>query len=614
MSSPADRPKAAHTHNRWYPTPGDLLDFLRMIVMLLIHRPRPRTDRYSLARRVEENAAQFPERLMCLFEGRQLTWGAFNERANRFAHLFADQGIGKGDRVALLMENRPDFLQVVTGLNKRGAIAGLINTNLHGPALIHSLKTTSTNCLVFGEELLPTVRGDLEDIRAAGITSLLMVKDHGTENCPPWAEDVSRRLLSCSPENPASTGTVSLKDPCFYIFTSGTTGLPKAAVVSHHRWLTMSQVFCLTALRLKPKDRTYLCLPLYHSSAMFAGFGATIAGGSAIFLRRKFSARNFWQEVHDHKTTCFIYIGELCRYLLNQDPSPMEQRNPLQRCTGNGLRPDIWMEFKQRFGLRRISEFYGASEGNSGFLNVLNRNCTVGVSVSPFALVQYAVSSGAAERDGAGFCRQVPDFSPGLLLTEITDKTVFDGYTSATATDKKILRDVFHKGDAWLNTGDLVRRVNAGPAFGLKHYQFVDRLGDTFRWRGENVSTNEVSEVINRFDDVEYSNVYGVHLPGTDGRAGMVALKPRSGKIDMDRFSGFVNQNLPRYSRPVFVRLIEEMETTSTFKQKKSNLVEDAYHPDRCQEKVWVRKPDGESYERLDPEYYRHVIEGSSGY
>ncbi|MFU8815739.1 MAG: AMP-binding protein, partial [Pseudomonadales bacterium] len=338
--------------------------------------------------------------------------------------------------------------------------------------------------------------------------------------------------------------------------------------------------------------------------------------GASMFIRRKFSASNFLSEVREHQTNCFIYIGELCRYLLNTPAAPDDHKNPLSRMMGNGLRPDVWMEFKQRFGIKRITEFYGASEGNVAFANLLNKDCTVGMTSVRHALVQYDVLNDEIIRTAEGRCIEVQPGEPGLLLGHINEEAVFEGYTNPEATENKIVRNAFEDGDAWFNSGDLMKQVEAGFTLGYPHYQFVDRVGDTFRWKGENVSTNEVGEIINRFPQVRISNVYGVTVPGADGRAGMaaLALEPGVEQLDLESFSEHVANRLPSYARPVFLRIEPEIDVTGTFKMVKGALREEGYDPDKVSDPLYVMKPGSSVYEPLDREYAALIARGEAGF
>jgi citronellyl-CoA synthetase len=589
-------------------------------------KPLPVETKMSLGLMVEENAAKTPHAPMVTFEGRDVTWGEFNALANRLAHYLEAQGIGRGDTVALLMDNRVEHLAGVTAICKLGAVASMINTNLTGQPLLHCIQAVRSKGIVFGTELTSALEPVKDELREGGCERFIAVADAGegasTSEVPPWASRFDPADESLSTADPPVTREIQLKELAYYIFTSGTTGLPKASKISHDRHHRMARAFSEIAWEMQPSDRIYVCLPLYHSSAMYIGFGAVTHAGASMFLRRKFSASSFLEEAREHRTNGFIYIGELCRYLLHQPARPDDGQNPIVKAVGNGLRPDIWMEFKNRYQIAKICEFYGASEGNAGCVNAFNKDLTVGFCATKHAVVQYDVHDDEIVRDARGLCKKVKKGEPGLFVIEINEKAVFDGYADGGATEKKILRDVLKKGDRYFNTGDLLRQVDVGFALGLPHYQFVDRVGDTYRWKGENVSTNEIGEILNACDAVQYCNVYGVQLPGTDGRAGMVAVMPKTAArtevnghaLDLAAFSRHVMKYVPAYARPIFVRQIEEMDTTGTFKMKKGELRDEAFHPDKCPDPVYVLKPGASEYVPLDAEFYAQIMSGSAGY
>jgi citronellyl-CoA synthetase len=577
---------------------------------------RPLDTIDSIGLKVEQNADRYGARPMVAFEGRTLTWAEFNAMANRYAHALKARGIGYGDTVSLMMENRIEFLAAFVAISKVGAISAMINTNLRGRPLTHCITVTESKACIFGEELTTALAEVKADLNLAEGGAYLFVPDRGVTSAPNWAVDLHAESNALPSTNPPDTQQVKLGDRATFIFTSGTTGLPKAAVMSHRRFVTSAALSWKAALRSKPTDRLYLCLPLYHGTGLVVGFGSTLWSGSSTFLRRKFSASNFLNEVREHRTNCFVYIGELCRYLLSQPEQPGDANNPLERIVGNGLRPDIWLRFRRRYGIKRIAEFYGASEGNVAFMNFLNKDCTIGMTPQTIALVRYDVDADEIIRDAAGRCIPVSSGQPGLLLAAINEAQVFEGYTNAEATKKKVVHDALADGDAWFNSGDLIREVDVGFSAGRKHYQFVDRVGDTFRWRSENVSTNEVGEIINKHPQVQMCNVYGVEIPGADGRAGMAALTLASGvtQLDLDDFSAHVARELPSYARPILLRIHPEMEVTGTFKLVKGDLRKEGFDPAVIKEPLLVLKPGKSRYEPLDLEFFERIRAGTAGY
>lgn len=573
-------------------------------------------DPASLGLLFEETVAQYPDNVMLIFEDRQWTYGQFNSEVNRFARVLANRGVSRGDTVALFMENRPEYVLSMLALVKLGAAASLINNSLVGDALMHCLRATDAIGCIVGAERADVFAEVLDEMGWGSEQPLFWFADQQGDIACDWAVDSRAEMASMSQHNLEVTGSVKAGETALYIFTSGTTGLPKAALVSHRKIMGAGHGMGRLGFRIKPTDRLYLCLPIYHITGMGPGFCGFISVGGSIVLRRNFSASNFWPEVQKYQANCFIYVGELCRYLTMQPPCPEEKDNPLEKMLGNGLRPDVWDEFKTRFGVTRICEIYGSSEGNVSFLNVLNKDKTIGAAISKVALVKYDNENDEIIRDEAGRCIEVPLGEPGLLLGEINDKMRFEGYTDNGATEKKIVRDVLAEGDQWFNTGDLIRQIDVGFALGLKHFQFVDRTGDTFRWRAENVSTNEVAEVLNTHPQIDMANVYGVEVPGAEGRAGMVAFAlEQDSHLDIEGFGRLVDNELPIYARPVFIRVQRNIATTGTFKLLKGELREQAYHLDKVgEDEIYVRKPRSGNYEPLAADFYQEVLQGAAGY
>lgn len=549
----------------------------RMLRGLYYTAIRNREKSLSLGWALERAARLYPDNPAVLDGQRRISYALFNGWANRLARAFKAEGVGHGSVVAVMLENRVELLAILAALAKLGAIGALVNTTQRGKVLVHSLNLVKPGHFVVGEEL----REVFEEVRQEVLGNAghcYWVDDGdtlGDPGSPPMGwRNLMRLAQGQTSENLEDTGRVRLKDSCFYIYTSGTTGLPKASIMSHGKWIKAYGGFGHSGLGLGRDDVLYLTLPCYHNNAVTVCWSAALAGGAAMALRRKFSASGFWKDVQHYRATCFGYIGELCRYLLNQPPCAEERGNSLTCMIGNGLRPSIWAEFKQRFEIQRITEFYASSEGNIGFTNVFNFDNTVGFSPATYAIVRYDLENDHPVRDAKGFMEKVGKGEVGLLISEISAKWPFDGYTDPAKSEAVILRDVFKKGDAWFNTGDLMRDI------GFKHTQFVDRLGDTFRWKGENVSTTEVENALGAFDGVEDAVVYGVEIPGTNGRCGMAALRLADGvELDRDALAAHLDRELPAYATPVFLRLLREVETTGTFKYKKTDLKRDAYDP-----------------------------------
>jgi len=592
-----------------------ILGELKYMIPVMRYKWPSGDDRASLAHTFQATTEKFPDRAFIYFEEETWTYAQANKAANSMARYLADHGVKHGDRVVMFMENRPYFAITLIALNKIGAIGVLINTSLTGDPLIHCINSSdSVKCIVGAERAQP-LEEVLDKINIVQKEDILWVEDTPEYSLPNWATDLKAGIDFDMTDNLPETDKVTAQDIACYIFTSGTTGVPKAAILPNAKLVAASVNITMAGYRINEEDCMYNCLPLYHSTGLMLGLVAAIQVGAASFVKRKFSASSFWEEAQRFNTTALVYIGELCRYLANQEPSEAEKNNPIVSMVGNGLRPDVWDEFRDRFKVERIIEIYGASEGNALFINLFNKDKTIGMTSADVALIEYDVADDKIIKNADGTCKKIMNEDPGLLIVKIGPNAVFNGYTDAQASEKKILRDVFEEGDAWFNTGDLIRKVDVGFALGKEHYQFVDRIGDTFRWKSENVSTNEVGEILNGYHDVNMSNVYGVKIPGCEGRAGMVAFSLENREhFNWDEFSTYVENNLPKYARPIFVRIIEEMDTTGTFKLKKNDLREQAFDITSITDTVYCLKPNSNTYQPLDNDWLEQINSEAAGY
>ena len=592
-----------------------MLGELKYMIPVLRYQWPQADENASLSHSFQESTNKFGERPFVYFEEETWTYSEANKAANSFARYLSSNGVKHGDKVVLFMENRPYYAISLLALNKIGAIGVLINTSLTGDPLIHCINSSNSVKCIVGAERAQPLQEVLEDINISKKDDFLWVEDTNEYALPEWAINLKANLDFDDNENLDQTNQVTAKDVACYIFTSGTTGVPKAAILPNAKLVAAATNITMAGYRINHEDCMYNCLPLYHSTGLMLGLCAAINVGAASFIKRKFSASSFWQEANEFNTTAFVYIGELCRYLINKDPSEAELNNPIVSMVGNGLRPDVWDTFKERFDIDRIIEIYGASEGNALFMNLFNKNKTIGMTSAEVALLEYDVAEDEILKNDEGFCKKITNHDPGLLIVEIGPNAVFNGYTDKEASEKKILRDVFKVGDAWFNTGDLIKTVDVGFAFGKEHYQFVDRVGDTFRWRSENVSTNEVGEILNGYKDVNMANVYGVKVPGCEGRAGMAAFSLEDFEgFNWLEFSEYVENNLPKYARPIFIRIIQEMDTTGTFKLKKNELRDDAFNVNKVEDKVFCLKPSSNIYELLDGNWLDKINSEEAGY
>ena len=592
-----------------------VLGELRYLIPVMRYKFPDPEDPASLAHTFQATSNKFAERPFLYFEDEMWTYDDSNKAANILSTYLISTGVKHGDRIVLFMENRPSFVISLLALNKIGAIAVLINTSLTGDPLIHCINSSDSIKCIVGAEQADALEDVLDQINITKQEDFLWSKDTDQYSLPDWAIDLQAQLDNSNDKNLDETNSVKAKDVACYIFTSGTTGVPKAAICPNQKLIAASINIKMAGYRINEKDCMHNSLPLYHSTGLMLGLCAVVQAGASTFIKRKFSATSFWDEVQKYNTTALVYIGELCRYLANLEPRKAEQNNPLKVMVGNGLRPDVWDTFKDRFQVNRIVEIYGASEGNALFMNLLNKNKTIGMTNADVALIEYDVAEDEVLKSNDGFCKRILNHDPGLLIVRIGPNAVFNGYTDAQATEKKILRNVFDKGDAWFNTGDLIKTVDVGYALGKTHYQFVDRIGDTFRWKSENVSTNEVGEILNGFKDVNMSNVYGVQIPGCEGRAGMAAFSlDDSESFDWQAFSNYVENSLPKYARPLFIRIIQEMDTTGTFKLKKNDLRNEAFDISKVADPIYCLKPNSSNYVALDNEWLQTINSEQAGY
>lgn len=552
----------------------------RVVKGMKVANVKDPTQSCGLAWSFEQATLRNPDGPALLHDALALSYTQVNQWANRIAHHLIDQGIGKGDVVAVFIENRPELLVTILAVAKIGAISALVNTTQTRDTLVHSLNLVAPAAIVVGEELLPAFLA-VRDQVAIPTGRSWYVADQNTYDHPGIAPEGFINLISASidgpGDNPASSQQIFFDDPCFYIYTSGTTGLPKAGVFKHGRWMRSFASFGMVALDMQPTDIVYCPLPLYHATGLCVCWGSAISGAAGFAMRRKFSASQFWSDVRKYRATTLGYVGELCRYLVDQPAGEDDDRHTVTKMIGNGLRPGAWREFKTRFGVKHICELYAASDGNIGFTNILNFDNTVGFSLMSWELAAYDHATGAPIRAANGFMRKVGKGEQGLLLARIDDKAPLDGYTDPQKTEKVVLRDVFVKGDRYFNTGDLLRNIGFG------HAQFVDRLGDTYRWKGENVSTTEVENMLLKYPQISEAVAYGVEIPNTNGRAGMAAITPAESlaTLDFSALLAFLRQQLPAYAVPLFLRVKLKMETTGTFKYQKTRLKDEAFDPAR---------------------------------
>jgi fatty-acyl-CoA synthase len=557
---------------------------------------------WGVSRVLDQRVASDPNSLALAYLEERYTWRDLDRRANQYARFFQSRGIGQGDTVALLMDNRPDFIFIFYALTRLRAIASLINTNVSGATATHAINVCKPKAVLVGSEHARSVLDVLPTLQ--GVSGRLWFQaEHSADETPAELERINEAVAQQSDARPIGLTTPNSNDTVCLIYTSGTTGLPKAAIITNRRYLGGAYLFGLTMFQSTTRDILYLPLPLYHSNAALIGLGTSLVTGCAIALRRKFSSSQFWSDVRKYDASLFIYIGELCRYLLNAPKTADERNHRLRLAVGNGLRPDIWEAFQRRFGVPLVREFYAATEGNQPIFNFEGRPGMLGRLRIGQELVRCDEASGEIVRDAKGMCVAAKAGEKGILLIHINPLFRFDGYVDAKATAGKVVSDVFRRGDRYFNSGDILQLHED------KWVSFADRIGDTFRWKGENVSTNEVAEVLNGAAGVLETNVYGVSVAGAEGRAGMASISA-SGEFEIAKLAQFVVQKLPAYQRPYFVRVQQggDMRVTGTFKHQKVAYREEGYDPTKVQDPLFFL--DGDRYVPIDEALFKRLQSG----
>ncbi|WP_213308473.1 long-chain-acyl-CoA synthetase [Paraburkholderia sacchari] len=562
---------------------------------------------YCTAERIEESAARYADRPCLIYGETRYNYAQANAMINRVAHLLHEEGVKCGDVVALAVENRPEFFFLWLGLSKLGATVAFLNTNVSGAPLAHALESTGARHVLIGEECL----GGFASIEADAGAVWWVVPDPGKIDGPAHAPERGKRLDIYAPglaeHNPPASWRAGIvgETPAVYIFTSGTTGLPKAAVLSHARWLITGDVMQVT-MDVTPADVFYCFLPLYHGAASLSAGATAWASGASIVLRRKFSKREFWQDVRRHHVTICQYVGEICRYLLTEPPRPDDRDHSLRTLVGAGLSPEVWDAFVKRYGELDIYEGWGSTESNANTINLDNRIGSCGRvpfwDKTNLRVVRYDIENDTHVRGPDGFLVQCEPGEVGEAIGMIIDLPDvvggrFEGYTSREATERKILHNVFAPGDSWWSSGDLLRFDEDGYCY------FVDRIGDTYRWKSENVSTMEVADSLGDFPGLETIAVYGVQVPGFEGRAGMAAIVMQPGHaFDAEAFYALTCERVPRYAAPIFIRIASVADLTTTFKLRKVDLQREGYDTQKIADPLYVRDEKAGRYVRLTPE------------
>jgi fatty-acyl-CoA synthase len=561
---------------------------------------------------VDEVAARYGDKPALYSDRESLTYRALVARSLRYSRWALAQGVARGEVVALLMTNRPEYVAAWLGIIRAGGAVALLNTNLTGAALAHCIDTVRPRNVIASDDLIAALASSDPFRKTA--PRVWVHGDALDKQCDHPRIDLAVDSLDASPLSASEGPALTIEDKALFIYTSGTTGMPKAANINHFRLMLASHAFA-GIMDARPHDRMYDCLPMYHTSGGVCATGAMLAVGGTVFIREKFSAREFWDDVTRERCSLFMYIGELCRYLVNSPPHPKERAHRLRLCCGNGLRGDVWAQFQSRFGVA-ILEFYAATEGNVTLFNFEGKPGAVGrlpwflKHTFPTTIVRFDLEREQPLRNSRGFCEEAAAGETGEAIGRIFDDPSmpagrFEGYADAAETERKILRGVFEAGDAWFRTGDLMRRDADG------YFYFVDRIGDTYRWKGENVSTTEVAQTICGFAGIEDANVYGVPVPGHEGRAGMAAIVCNP-SIDLKALRSYLAARLADYARPLFLRIVGAIDVTATFKQRKLALVKEGFDPACVSDPLYVDDPDRRAFVPIDDALYRRIVTGQT--
>ncbi|ELK05428.1 very long-chain acyl-CoA synthetase isoform X1 [Pteropus alecto] len=557
-----------------------------------------------------EKARQTPHKPFLLFRDETYTYAQVDQRSNQVARTLRNHlGLRQGECVAIFMGNEPAYVWLWLGLAKLGCATSCLNYNIRAESLLHCFQCCGAKVLLASPELQAAIQEVLPSLKKDDVSVYYVSRTSNTDGVDSFLEKVDEESTGPIPESWRSE--VTFLTPAVYIYTSGTTGLPKASIINHRRLWYATGLATLGGI--KEDDVIYVTLPLYHSAAFLIGLHGCIVAGATIVLRNKFSASQFWNDCRKYNVTVVQYIGELLRYLCNSPQKPNDRDHKVRLALGNGLRSDVWREFIKRFGDIHIYEFYAATEGNIGFTNYTRKIGAIGrvnylqKKVISYELIKYDVEKDEPARDGNGYCIKVPKGEVGLLVCKISQHTPFTGYAGGkTQTEKKKLRDVFKKGDLYFNSGDLLMIDREDFIY------FHDRVGDTFRWKGENVATTEVADVVGLVDFVQEVNVYGVTVPGHEGRIGMASIKMKEDhEFNGNKLFKHVVDYLPTYARPRFLRIQDTIEITGTFKHRKVTLKEEGFNPSVINDALYFLDDKAEMYVPMTEDIYNAINSGT---
>lgn len=583
---------------RWFEkVRADITSLRGFLRALRAVRPLARTQTRTFPRLIDWLAARHGERPALLSERESLTYRGLADRMNRYARWALTHGLAKGDVVCLLMPNRPEYVAIWLGFTRAGGVVALVNTNLVGQSLAACIDSVAPKHVIVAAELSAQIAGAEAYLKTR---PRLWIKGKGSSDLPSIDADVDS--LPGGPLDGSEIRGVTLSDPALLIFTAGASGGAKAAIIDHRR-LALAVLGFAGVLDARATDRMFDCLPMYHMLGGVLAIGPLLARGGSVVIREKFSTHDFWRDVRRTDCTILQYVGEIPAALLRVPKQPQETEHHLRLCCGVGLRPDIWREFRTRFRIPHVLEFYGSSEGNVTLFNFEEKEGAIGRLPwwmrrrFPVALIRFDVEKKAPLRDSHGHCMPCLAGEQGEAIGRLTSR--FTGYVNEADNEAKILRNVFAAGDAWLRTGDLMTQDADG------YFYFIDRIGDTYRWKGESISTTEVKHALCAFPGVDDAIVYGVRVPDHEGRAGAATLFC-PGWIDVSALHEHVTTHLLVHARPSFLRI--HRSSGDAAKLKASDLAAEGFDPARTADQFYFNDPQAKAFVPLDPELYARIM------
>ncbi|XP_059059276.1 long-chain fatty acid transport protein 4-like isoform X2 [Achroia grisella] len=604
----------------WYvalkTAPRDLKALYCYIRLLSLTRRLERENK-GMPDIVHDLVKKHPDKSCFLFENEKWSFLKVEQFSLRVSAALRKEGVKKGSIVAVMMNNCPELPCTWLGIGRLGGVSPLINTNQTGNTLLHSFTIAKCDAIIYGSEFdsaIQEIRGELDpSIKLYKFTRRPLNPSNYTVKV---ADDSPVDFTGLLETTPAAQWFKSEGDgfngKLLYIYTSGTTGLPKAAIISSSRMVFMSTGNHFLG-GLNSSDVIYCPMPLYHSAGGCVSVGQAFIFGCTLAIRAKFSASSYFPDCIKFNATAAHYIGEMCRYILTTPPAPTDTQHKVRIVFGNGMRPAIWGEFVKRFNIQRVSEFYGATEGNANIINNDNTYGAIGFvsrvipAIYPISIIKVDQDTGEPIRNRKGLCQLAKPNEPGAFIGKINPNLAsraYLGYVDKEESEKKVVKDVFTHGDCAFISGDILVADDFGYLF------FKDRTGDTFRWRGENVSTTEVEATISKIAGQRDAVVYGVEVPNTEGRAGMCGIVEPSGELDLEQLAKDMAKDLPKYARPIFIRVMTTVDMTGTFKMRKVDLLKEGYNPALVKDKLFYLDPATNKYLPLGQAEYDKIVAG----